>query len=246
MMWALPKGADGVEPDSPVLTRLSAMANLSTAEREFLREMASHARVVAAQSELWIEGQAQTPQMLLSGWGCYHRLLGDGRRQIISFLLPGDIIGSFTRSNGLASQSASTLTPVVVADAKPLLQGPQPGKGPSPGIAAALEHAAYVDEVRMRDHIVRLGRQTAYERVVHLMLEFRSRLAAVGQVVDDGFAIPITQEVLADALGLSVVHINRTLQQIRRDRLFELRAGQVKLRQIELMQAMVDWAQPAS
>ena len=97
----------------------------------------------------------------------------------------------------------------------------------------------------MRDHVVRLGRQTAYERVVHLMLEFRSRLAVVGQVVDDGFAVPVTQEVLADALGLSVVHINRTLQQIRRDRLFELRGGQLKLRQIELMQAMVDWAQPS-
>jgi CRP-like cAMP-binding protein len=102
----------------------------------------------------------------------------------------------------------------------------------------------YADDVRFRDHVVRLGRQTAYERVVHLMLEFSSRLDAIGQVSEQGFALPVTQEILADALGLSVVHINRTLQQIRRDRLFDLRSGQVTLRQIDLMKAMADWSPP--
>ena len=244
-MLSLPKLTDGGEPGNPVLMRMSAIASLSPAERDLLRDIATHARNVPAQTELCVEGRVQSPQILLSGWACHQRLLGDGRRQIVRFLLPGDVVGSVLRTPMLAPQTALTLTPAVIADARPLLPAAEAGSTATPGLCSALQHIAYVEDVRMRDHVVRLGRQTAYERVVHLMLEFRSRLAAVGQVVDDGFAVPVTQEILADALGLSVVHINRTLQQIRRDRLFELRGGRVKLRQIELMQAMVDWAQPA-
>ncbi len=245
MMWSFAKQSDLPEADSAVLMRMSAIARLSPLERAVLRDVAAHARSFPAQTELCIEGRVQPPQVLLAGWACYQRLLGDGRRQIIGFLLPGDIIGSVTRSNMLASQTAAALTPVTVADARLLLPAADGAASAMPGLSQAIQHIAYMEDVRMRDHVVRLGRQTAYERVVHLMLEFRSRLAVVGQVVDDGFAVPVTQEVLADALGLSVVHINRTLQQIRRDRLFELRGGQLKLRQIELMQAMVDWAQPS-
>ena len=100
------------------------------------------------------------------------------------------------------------------------------------------------DEGNLCDQIVRLGRQTAYERLLHLVLEFHHRLQAVGMVNGYSFAFPLTQEVLADALGLSVVHINRTLQQVRRDRLLDMRGGQVTLRQIDLMRAMADWAPP--
>jgi CRP-like cAMP-binding protein len=91
-----------------------------------------------------------------------------------------------------------------------------------------------------------LGRQTAYERLVHLVLEFYGRLQAIGMVDGDSFALPLTQDILADALGLSVVHINRTLQQVRRDRLLDMRGGQVTLRQLDLMRAMADWVVPVA
>ena len=239
-MWAA-KPDGPAEADNPLILRLSALAPLNADELALLRDLTAVARSVPTQSELCVEGRVQPPLVLLSGWACYQRLLGDGRRQIISFLLPGDIVGSVMRNALPTPHSAATLTPVVVADARPLLLAYVAGSS-SPGLVAALHRMDYAEEVRMRDHVVRLGRQTAYERVVHLMLEVRSRLQVVGQVVDDGFAIPVTQEVLADALGLSVVHINRTLQQIRRDRLFELRSGKVKLRHVELMQALADWA----
>ena len=93
----------------------------------------------------------------------------------------------------------------------------------------------------MSDHIVRLGRQTAYERMVHLMLEFHHRLQIAGLATNDSFPMPLTQEVMADSLGLSVVHVNRTLQQVRRDGLLEIRSGQVKLLDLKLMQAVADW-----
>ena len=112
---------------------------------------------------------------------------------------------------------------------------------PLPGLATALEIMGHTDEINLRDRVVRLGCQSAYERLVHLTLEFHHRLQGVGMVDEDSFSLPLTQEILADALGLSVVHINRTLQQVRRDRLFDLHGGRATLHQITRMRAMADW-----
>jgi CRP-like cAMP-binding protein len=223
---------------------MSGLTDLSPEEFDIIREVVATGRSQASQSELCVENQLQPPLVLLTGWACYQRLLGDGRRQIISFLLPGDLIGPVVRPMLPTPHTALALTPVVTADARLLLSPLEGGGGQHPGLVSALQQMGYADEVRLRDHIVRLGRQTAYERVVHLMLEFNSRLEAIGQVSEQGFGLPVTQEILADALGLSVVHINRTLQQIRRDRLFDLRSGQVTLRQLELMKVMADWSPP--
>ena len=242
MMWPAAKPGPRPGEDSYLLRRLSSLAQLSPAELQLLRDMAVNPRRLPNQAELCFAGRVQTPQVLMSGWACYQRVLRDGRRQILSFLLPGDFIGSVMHSTLPASRTALALTPVVTADAVALQTAMDAVA--LPGLVDAVHRTAYAEEVRMRDHIVRLGRQTAYERVVHLMLEFRHRLNATGQVLDDGFAVPLTQEVMADALGLSVVHINRTLQQIRRDSLFELRSGYVKLRQVEAMETMVDWSPP--
>ena len=188
----------------------------------------------------------QPPLILLSGWACTQRLLGDGRRQIVRFLLPGDAIGSLSRPGLPAPSAALALTPVVVADARPLLRTTDDDGTALSGLAEAVALMAHADEINLRDQVVRLGRQTAYERLVHLVLEFHSRLQAIHMVDGDSFSLPLTQEILADALGLSVVHINRTLQQVRRDRLLDMRGGQVTLRQMELMRAMADWTPPAS
>ncbi len=246
MMLQQTRPPDSLRFDSPLAMKMSGLAQLSPGEFEILRDIVSTGRAQPSQTELYAENRLQTPQILLTGWACYQRLLGDGRRQIISFLLPGDIIGTVLRPMLPSPYAALALTPVVVADARPLVPSVDGSASLQPGLLSAIQHMAYADEVRFRDHVVRLGRQTAYERVVHLMLEFRSRLEAIGQVSEHGFALPLTQEILADALGLSVVHINRTLQQIRRDRLFDVRSGQVTLRQIELMKAMADWSPPIS
>jgi CRP-like cAMP-binding protein len=89
---------------------------------------------------------------------------------------------------------------------------------------------------------VRLGRQTACGRFAHLMLELSGRLARLGLVSGDSFAMPLTQEVLADALGLSVVHVNRTVQLLRREGLLDIRGGMVSLLQPERLRALASWA----
>ena len=232
--------------ENPVAVRIASMVALLPSERQILRDLSLGARHHAPQTLLCSEGQVQPPQALLAGWACYQRLLRDGRRQIIRFLLPGDVIGSLIHPNRPPSSAALSLTPVVLGDARPLQRAHADPALAMPGLADAVNQMDYADEVSLGDQVMRLGRQTAYERVVHLILEFHNRLSAVGQVKDNSFTLPLTQEVLADALGLSVVHINRTLQQVRRDRLFDMRSGQVTLRQPELMQAMADWTPATS
>jgi len=86
-----------------------------------------------------------------------------------------------------------------------------------------------LDESFLVNQVVRLGRQSAYERLIHLLLEFHDRLKARDAVEDGSFVMPFTQEVLSDALGLSTVHTNRTLQQLRREHLIETHAATVRL-----------------
>ena len=231
--------------ENPALLRLSSLARMAPAEMDILRDLPQTARHHPAQSELCVEGRVQAPLMLLAGWACHQRILGDGRRQIVRFLLPGDAVGSLGRPSLPATSTALALTPVVVADARPLIRSTDEAGAPLPGLAEAITMICHADEINLRDQVVRLGRQTAYERLVHLVLEFHHRLQAIGMVDGDSFSLPLTQEILADALGLSVVHINRTLQQVRRDRLLDMRGGQVTLRQLDLMRAMADWVAPA-
>ncbi len=232
--------------DNAVMLRFSGLARLSAAESDILRDLPNTARHHPAQSELCVEGRVQPPQMLLAGWACQQRILGDGRRQIVRFLLPGDAIGSLSRPTLPATSASLALTQVVVADARPLLRSGDENGPLHTGLAEAVALMSNADEIHMRDQVVRLGRQTAYERLVHLVLEFHHRLQAIGMVDGDSFSLPLTQEILADALGLSVVHINRTLQQVRRDRLLDMRGGRVTLRQIDLMRAMADWVAPVA
>ena len=231
-------------PENAATVRFSKLARLSPAETAILRNLGQSTRSVPALAEIAVEGRVQPPAVLLAGWACNQRILGDGRRQIVRFLLPGDVIGSLHRPSSPATCAAVALTPVVLADARPLTRAVGEDGEPLPGLGEAFVAMAYADEINLRNQVVRLGRQTAYERLVHLVLEFHHRLDQLGLVDGDSFSLPLTQEILADALGLSVVHINRTLQQVRRDRLLDMRGGQVTLRQPDLMRTMADWAPP--
>jgi CRP-like cAMP-binding protein len=236
--------AERLSHPNAVLARLSSLAPLSPADIGVLDDLSGFARHLPLRAELRRQNLVQSPQLLLSGWACAQRLLGDGRRQILSFLLPGDCIGSLLNTGMPAPCAVVALTPVVVADARPLILAAEGANPPHPGLAMAIRVMANRDEILLRDQIVRLGRQTAYERMMHLMLEFRDRLTIAGHARRDTFHLPLTQETLADALGLSVVHVNRTLQQIRRDGLLEMRGGQVTLLQPEQMQFTADWTPP--
>jgi CRP-like cAMP-binding protein len=114
-------------------------------------------------------------------------------------------------------------------------------RGRSPALAAALTRARWLEQSMLLDHMVRLGRQTAYERVAHFLLELQQRMEIAGFGDAQRFPLPLTQEILADVLGLSIVHVNRTLQQLRREKLIELRSGVAILLQPDILASISDF-----
>jgi CRP-like cAMP-binding protein len=225
-----------------ILHRMSSFASLSAAELQLLRELSRQTRQLDPRAELCQEGRVPVPRILLSGWACRQRMLGDGRRQIISFLLPGDPCSLLERPSVESHCAVVALTSVTVVEARPLEAALSDSPGLYPGLALAIRLMTIQDGLLLQDQVVRLGRQTAYERMVHLLLELRSRLGVVEMVDGNVFPMPVTQEILADALGLSIVHVNRTLQQIRRDGMLEFRGGQVTILDLAMMEAVADWA----
>jgi CRP-like cAMP-binding protein len=233
-----------MRPLDMVLRRLRAFGVLSEAEQALIRSGAERRERFTAGDELVAEGAAAVrPRLVLSGWACRQRVLPDGRRQIFSLILPGDGVGLVRRGRP-ALATIAAVTALETMDAEPLLEAAR--RGDAPGAARALSVAERTEQALLLDHMVRLGRQTAYERMAHLLLELQHRLEIVGLGDSQRFPLPLTQEVLADALGLSIVHVNRTLQQLRREGLIELRSGVAILLQREALAAIALYRPPAA
>lgn len=187
---------------------------------------------------------APRPRFLVLGWAARVRWLPDGRRQLINFILPGDGIGICLRPSPLALSTTIALTAVQLAEAA-AVQKAAVGADPRWSALRDLIHvSAGLEETLLLNQIVRLGRQTAYERICHLLLETRDRLVMAGMAEGDAFPMPLTQEVLADATGLSIVHVNRTLQQLRHGRLLDLQGGRVRLLDPTALVSIADYRQP--
>jgi CRP-like cAMP-binding protein len=225
--------APGNPPDL-VIRRLSRFAALAENERALLRGVTEQTREVPMGQCLVAEGEKlESARLLLAGWACRMRSFPDGRRQIFEFLLPGEMYGLCLRPNAVALSTLITLTPAVISDAQVLKEVLCEKRGVYPNLSAALHIAQGIDEAHLLNQLIRVGRQSAYERVAHLILELRERLMTVGLASVDTLPVPLTQEMLADALGLSIVHLNRTLQQLRRENLIQFRSGMMRLLQPE-------------
>lgn len=227
------------------MKRLRSLAPLNDREAALVLGLGSYRQGHLPGAELFGEGFAMgRPKVLLSGWAARCRVMPDGRRQIFTFVLPGDAIGLCHRVEPVALSTTVGLTKTVTADASALAEAAFDRSEEFENIAKAVSIAATLEETSLLDHIVRLGRMTAYERMAHLFLELRWRLAAVGLGGDRRFPMPLTQEVLADALGLSIVHVNRTLQQLRREGLIEAHHGYVEILRPEVLVTAADFRPP--
>lgn len=225
-----------------VIARFSSLAKLSPEETRLLAEL-NDWRWEPAGSELVRDRMVLTPRVLVSGWAARVRWLEDGRRQIIGLILPGDGIGLCRRPQPLALCPVLALTPIQTLDASPIMRGIDGGADYA-RLSHAVNVAAALDEAWLMDQVVRLGRLTAYERLAHLILEIRTRLKVLGPEVDGRLPFPLTQELLADATGLSMVHVNRTLQQLRREKLIELGQGRLKILDLQALIDIADFREP--
>lgn len=203
-----PKAAHPIQ--SPAITRLLALVPLDDAALDALRLATQPPRRLRARYELLAAGQQiREAQLLLRGWAARVCDLRDGRRQILHLLLPGDLIGSCEHERPLAASSIIALTEVEVCAA--------PDAALSPTLREAYAQSRAHEQAHLLAQITRLGQMNAQERIADLALELLDRLSLAGLATNNSYAMPLTQETVADALGLTSVHVNRMLQVLRKD-----------------------------
>ena len=211
---------------SPLARKLSAFVALSDNELLILDKFHSRSKSFVAGRDLVRQGQSeQAAYILAEGWVCSYKLQPDGSRQIVDFQIPGDFLGLRSVLLHTSDHSVEPITNIRAAEvlADDLLQA----FAETPRLATAILWAASRDEAMVVEHLVCLGRREADERVAHFLLELGSRLALVGMGTKAGYACPLTQYHLADALGMSAVHVNRVLRRMREAGLVTFRDGQV-------------------
>lgn len=227
--------------DVVALRVISAITTLTEEERALVRKLCLYRETVQAGAEFAREGEAIPARLIVSGWACRQRSLPDGRRQIFGFLMPGDTVGLNLTSRPVDEVSTVAITRVECVDALMLREILAVHDDRHARLQTALAAVRRYEERCLLDHIVRLGRQSAHERTAHLLLELRQRCRMAGLCDGERFPMPLTQEVLSDALGLSIVHLNRTLQQMKRDRLVEIKSGWVTLLDINRLMSICDF-----
>jgi CRP-like cAMP-binding protein len=181
-----------------------------------------------ARSDIAREGENPTViRLLVSGWACRYKDLPDGRRQIVGFFLPGDFCDLNVYILSELDHSIGALTAVRFYDIQP--QQFQEVIDRRPHLIRALLWHEMVASGIQRQWLLSIGQRSPLERLAHLFVELYYRLKAVGLATGLSFEMPITQNHLAEANGLSLVHLNRTLQEMRRENLIELSDRQLRI-----------------
>lgn len=211
---------------SPLTRKLAVFVAMTDPELDILKRFHRSRKTFLPGHEMINEGQTnQTAFILAQGWACSYKILPDGGRQIVDFAVPGDFLGLRSVLFRTADHSVEAITSIEASAvlAADILEG----FGQSPRLATAVLWAASRDEAMVVEHLVNVGRRSADERMGHILLELGARLKLVGLGDKTGYDCPLTQYHLADLLGLTPVHVNRVLRNLREDGLVTFRKGRV-------------------
>jgi CRP-like cAMP-binding protein len=173
------------------------------------------------------------------GWLARYKILHTGSRQIMDFILPGQVFGLqaclFKRClYSVVAITESTLSTIPFDTVDSVFDR-------NLALAKALFWSAAYEAAILGEHLIDAARRSAYERVSHLLLELFVRLNAVHLADDMTFSIPLTQELIADALGLTTVHVNRTLRALREDKLIAMDGRSVTILDFEALSLLSDF-----
>jgi CRP-like cAMP-binding protein len=201
---------------------LEAFAKLSQQDRDLIDRLSNkNIREVSARRDIIREGERPGAVILiLEGWACRYKQLPDGRRQIVHFFLPGDLCDANIFILKEMDHSIGAITRVRFSEISPT--DFEEMMAQSPRITRALWQNELVNAAVAREWVANVGQRTAYEALAHIFCEMFLRLKSAGLAEGDSCEWPLTQSDLADATGLTAVHVNRTLQELRRAGLIEL------------------------
>ncbi len=208
---------------SPLVRNLSRFGGLAAQDLERLdAAVGKCVATAAAHVDLVREGDCPTAILVvLDGWVSRYKQLRDGHRQIVSLSIAGDICDTSAFVRQRSDYSLGTLTAVKFAEISPEDFGTILTS--SPAMAKALWWNEMVSSSIQRAWTTNIGQRPAIARISHLFCEMQVRLQKMDLVQGNGFAFPLTQLDIADATGLTAVHVNRTLRALRRDNLIQLR-----------------------
>ncbi len=226
---------------SPLIKRISNLHLLSDNEVDVLNKLHEQTAVHDIDKTILYEGDYHKECMIIvRGWACRSTILSNGNRQVVNYYLPGDIISPFALLQPKTDYSVTSLTFLEVCIFEPnyLLQI----FSAEPRLALIYGQMLGREDSLSAEQIVRLGARSAYERTAHILLELYYRLKSVGLTdSDESYFFPLTQELLADTLGMSFVHMNRTLRKLRDNNLISIDSHQMTLLNIDELIAIAEY-----
>jgi CRP-like cAMP-binding protein len=199
---------------TPLTQKLANLVQISPSDAAVLDSLQSPARAVPRNREIISAGRGYDGLLILiDGIAMRSRVLPDGRRQVLNIAVPGDLLGfpaCFFESAlySIIAVSDTLVASLSFAQLLGLFER-------HPRAAATIFWSFSCEAAMYAEHLIDVGRRSSIERVGHFLLELLTRLQAVGLADESSFQIPLTQELIADALGLSLQHVNRTLRQLR-------------------------------
>lgn len=222
---------------NPLVRKLGGFVRLSDEEKASIEALCEQRIVRKAGVDLIHEGdRPSNVHLLIDGWAYRYKLLPDGGRQIMAYLIPGDlcdihvfILRRMDHSIGLLSDATVALIPenAMVGLMKA-----------HPRLARALFWSTLVDEATLREWLVNTLRREPFERIAHLLCELWLRMRAVGLVEDKMFDLPLTQAELGDTIGLNAVTVNRVLQRLRAEDLITLKSERLAILDVDRLMAV--------
>lgn len=219
-----------------------AFHQLAASELGFIEDFRRATERVPAGHPL-IREQADAGRLftLYAGWAFRYKSLSDGRRQILNFLLPGDFFGLQQRFSEGATYGVESLTEVSLC----VFQSARLWElyAAHPRLGYDLTWLCAREEQMLDENLLTTGRRSALERVAVLLIHLFKRAQRIGLVDDEnGFVFPLTQQHMADALGLSLVHTHRTLRRLQALGLHSLQDGRLVLRNLKALTQLADYA----
>ncbi|WP_264048899.1 Crp/Fnr family transcriptional regulator [Methylobacterium flocculans] len=225
---------------NPLVRKLEAFTSLSEVECVALEALGASSETVPSGTDLVLEGDKPRGILLvLEGMAYRYKMRVGGARQIVAYLVPGDLgdldAGLLDRmDHGIATFSACRVTWIEPA----LLTGIRRSH---PKIDRTLRLGTLVDEATLREWVMNVGCRTAVERLAHLFCELFLRMDVVGLVTGNGYALPVNQAELGDTTGLSNVHVNRSLQELRRRGLIHLGGKTLTILDMPALRALAEF-----
>lgn len=224
----------------PLVTKLATFMRLGEGDLKGLERVFDAEKSFKRLKDLVVDGNEYRHLSVVSdGYAMRYKLLRNGKRQILNIILPGDVIGFPVSFVDRSTYSVVTLSDLKLnicpIDAYVRLCFERPQFGLALAWLAVKEAAIYAERV------VDIGRRTPVERLVHFLLELHSRMLTIGLAEKTSFKLPISQEVIADALGLSVPHLNRVMQHLRKEKLISNSARVVEFFDMPALQTLAHY-----